>query len=152
MKDRILFVSDFDNTISLKDFYWVVIEKYSPVEGRQEFAKWKQGGYTDFEFLSWVFGRIGQDEAHILKDILCVPIDPFFLTFVNALQSKQGDIAIVSAGNDYYIKRLLQHHGLERIPVFSNSGHFDNKAIVMSPPTNESFRSPRYGIDKAKVV
>lgn len=35
------FVSDFDGTISNKDFYWVIIEKYYP-EGRDLLRSGKQ--------------------------------------------------------------------------------------------------------------
>ncbi len=152
MKDRILFVSDFDNTISLKDFYWVVIEKYFPIEGRQEYVKWKQGAYTDFEFLSWVFGRLDLSEQALREDILRIPLDPYFKVFVDDLWQHQGEICIVSAGNDYYINILLQRYQMTAIPVYSNLGLFDKRAIKMQPSSTEVFFSPRYGIDKAKVV
>ncbi|MFP3361713.1 2,3-diketo-5-methylthio-1-phosphopentane phosphatase, partial [Planococcus sp. SIMBA_143] len=42
------FVSDFDGTISKKDFYWLVIDTYYP-EGKPLYKKWKAGEMQDID-------------------------------------------------------------------------------------------------------
>ncbi|WLR43389.1 MtnX-like HAD-IB family phosphatase [Bacillus carboniphilus] len=145
------FVSDFDGTISKKDFYWVVIEKYFP-EGKELFHEWKDGKLQDIDFLTTVFRSIGQEEEQIIEDILQIPIDEKVPAFVREVQKHGGDFYILSAGTDYYIHHILKKYNLENVKVFSNEGYYDAKNIHMKIDKNHEFYSPRYGIDKSKVI
>lgn len=145
------FVSDFDGTISKKDFYWLVIERYFP-EGRDLYPKWKSGEWKDIDFLAKVFTSINQEEAQIAEDILAIPIDEDVPDFVRCVQKAGGDFYILSAGTDYYIKPIVESFGLEKVTVLSNKGVYRNKNIYMDiDPAHWSY-SERYGIDKAAVI
>ena len=71
MMKKWAFVSDFDGTISKKDFYHLVIEKYFP-EGKELFKQWKNGTIKDIDFLAKVFTSIHKEEAQIVEDIFFV--------------------------------------------------------------------------------
>ncbi len=145
------FVSDFDGTISKKDFYWLVIETYYP-EGKGLYKKWKAGEMQDIDFLSQVFQSIDQHEEQIIQDILSLPIDEHVPSFIKKVQENGGDFYILSAGTDYYIHHILNHYGIQNVPVFSNKGYYENKNVHLSIDENHKHYSRRYGIDKSKVI
>jgi 2-hydroxy-3-keto-5-methylthiopentenyl-1-phosphate phosphatase len=145
------FVSDFDGTISKKDFYWLVIDKYFP-EGRELYPKWKSGEWRDIDFLAKVFASIYQKEEQIAEDILSIPIDEDVPDFVRRVQQAGGDFYILSAGTDYYIRPIVENRSLEKITIFSNKGMFRDQNIHLEIDPNHWSYSERYGIDKAAVI
>ncbi|MFS3927444.1 MtnX-like HAD-IB family phosphatase [Priestia flexa] len=148
---RFAFVSDFDGTISQKDFYWIVIEKYFP-EGRKLYTEWKAGKLKDIDFLSTVFSSINQNEDVILQDIDEIEIDPGVPAFIGEVQKRGGDFYILSAGSDYYIRPLLKKHGVENVEVLSNTGVFQEKNVHLQIDPKHWSYSDRYGIDKSLVI
>ncbi|WP_273852661.1 MtnX-like HAD-IB family phosphatase [Guptibacillus spartinae] len=145
------FVSDFDGTISKKDFYWLVIDTYYP-EGKELYKKWKAGEMQDIDFLSQVFQSIDQHEEQIIQDILTLPIDEHVPSFIQKVQESGGDFYILSAGTDYYIHHILEQYGIQDVPVFSNKGYYEDKNVHLSIDENHKHYSRRYGIDKSKVI
>lgn len=145
------FVSDFDGTISKKDFYWLVIENYYP-EGRALYKDWKAEKIKDIDFLSKVFKSINKDEAQIIEDIKTLPIDPHVPAFIKTVQQNGGDFYILSAGTDYYINHLLTHYGIEDVPVYSNKGYYEENNVHLSIDSTHRHYSKRYGIDKSLVI
>jgi 2-hydroxy-3-keto-5-methylthiopentenyl-1-phosphate phosphatase len=145
------FVSDFDGTISKKDFYWIVIEKYYP-EGEELFKEWKAGHIKDIDFLSRIFSSIDQDEEKIIDDILNIPIDEHVPNFIQKVQENGADVYILSAGTDYYIHHILKKYEIENVTVLSNDGYYKNKNIHMNIDPEHRHYSERYGIDKSKVI
>ncbi len=145
------FVSDFDGTISKKDFYQLVMEKYFP-EGQKLFKQWKDGFIKDIEFLAKVFSSINQDEEQIIEEILSIEIDEYVPTFIREVQRHGGNFYVLSAGTDYYIKHILRKHDVENVVIFSNEGEFREKNVFMNIDQNDWKYSERYGIDKSKVI
>ncbi|MBM7584024.1 2,3-diketo-5-methylthio-1-phosphopentane phosphatase [Bacillus pakistanensis] len=148
---RWAFVSDFDGTISKKDFYWIVIEKYFQ-EGHSLFKQWKEGDIKDIDFLATVFKSINQNEDQIIADILQIPIDEYVPSFIRNVQKNGGDFFILSAGTDYYIQYVLNKYAVENVPVFSNQGFFHKNNIHMNIDDQHVHFSERYGIDKTKII
>ena len=145
------FVSDFDGTISKKDFYWIIIEKYFP-EGRELFKRWKSGEMQDIEFLSIIFSSIHKEEDEIIQEVQSIPIDEHVPTFIETVQKHGGDFYILSAGTDYYIHHVLNHYQIKDVEVYSNKGVFHNKNIHLNIDENHNHYSVRYGIDKGKIL
>ncbi|AXI29525.1 2,3-diketo-5-methylthio-1-phosphopentane phosphatase [Priestia megaterium] len=145
------FVSDFDGTISKKDFYWIVIEKYFP-EGEELFHRWKAGEMKDIDFLSTVFQSIHQEEPTILEEVANIPIDEYVPAFIKAVQKNGGDFYILSAGTTYYIKPILDKYGVEKVEVYSNEGYFHQDNVHLRLDPAHRWHSERYGIDKSAVI
>lgn len=145
------FVSDFDGTISKRDFYLIMMDKYYP-EGRELMPKWKAGEMRDIDFLNKVFTSINQEEDQIIEDILSIPIDEDVPEFIKTIQENGGDFYILSAGTDYYIHHILKKYGIKDVKVFSNEGYFREKNVHMNIDKNHRHYSERYGIDKLKVI
>lgn len=152
MKKDFVFISDFDGTISKKDFYWHIIDKYMKAEGEKLYIRWKKGEFKDIEFLNTIFQSIGQDEKQIYNDIIEVPMDSYINTFIDFIHRINGDFIIVSAGSLYYINILLKYYEIEDISVYSNQGLYKDKGIHLEIDPSYEFYSERYGLDKKKVV
>jgi len=147
------FVSDFDNTITLKDFYSIVIEKYLPVEGAEYYRRFKNREIGVLDFLGHIFNNINADRYSILEDILSIPIDPYAPDFIRWYSREAGPFYIVSAGCTYYIEILLERYDLlDLVTLIANPGYYYEGNIYMLPNPNDDFYSPVSGLDKGKVV
>ncbi|BCB03849.1 MtnX-like HAD-IB family phosphatase [Bacillus sp. KH172YL63] len=145
------FVSDFDGTISKKDFYQLVLDKYFQ-EGKKLYQQWKAGSLKDIDFLTRVFSSIDQNEEQIIQDIRSIEIDEHVPAFIRKVQENGADFYILSAGTTYYIHHLLAHHGIHDVKVFSNEGYYKDQNVYMNIDPRHPHFSERYGIDKSKVL
>lgn len=145
------FVSDFDGTISKKDFYHIVIEKYFP-QGKTLYKEWKKEKILDIDFLQTVFTSIHQDKQQIARDIASIPIDEYVPALIKKIQENGGDVYILSAGTDYYIHPILEKYDIKNVQVYANRGMFKDNNIHLSLDKTAWSYSKRYGIDKSKVI
>jgi 2-hydroxy-3-keto-5-methylthiopentenyl-1-phosphate phosphatase len=151
MKDW-LFISDFDGTLTHKDFYKIVIEKFQPQLGRELERQWRSGEITVYEFLQRVFASLDRSEQEIFEAILMIPIDRDAKEFIQRVKTAGGDFLILSAGTAYYIERLLKHLGIEGVTVIANPGVYRDRGIQMQAEQTSPYYSEVYGIDKGRVV
>jgi 2,3-diketo-5-methylthio-1-phosphopentane phosphatase/HAD superfamily hydrolase (TIGR01509 family) len=116
-----LVLCDFDGTISVRDM------------GYELLCVFTRGNWEKIDRL-YRQGKIGSREAYERIARMCrvTPeemessivernlIDSYFGRFHEYCLRQGIDLKIVSDGFDIYIKRLLEHHGLPLIPIFSN--------------------------------
>lgn len=152
MKKDFVFVSDFDGTISHKDFYWYIIDNYLQEKGMEQYDRWRDEQIKDIEFLGYIFENIGRTEEEIIEDIKSMEIDAFLKEFVEYIKERKGDFVILSAGSSYYINIILEHLGIENVTVYSNKAVFKEKGLYFDIEPTDKFYSERYGLDKKKVV
>ncbi len=146
------FFSDFDGTLSNKDFYQIIIDKYITEEGTKLFKRWRAKEIKDVDFLGYVFKSINRTEEEILDDILSIPLDPYAKEFIQKINNAGGDFIVLSAGTRYYIEKLFEKEGIKNITIYSNNGVYKDKGIHFDIDTGHWSYSEIYGIDKAKVV
>lgn len=151
MKDFI-FVSDFDGTLTKRDFYHIIMDRYLGEWGRELYKKWKRQELKDFDFLNMIFQSINKNENDILDDIYSIELDPYTGEFINKIKSKGGDFLILSAGTRYYIDRLLAFRGISDVNIISNEGVYKDRGITMLRDMESPFYSDIYGVDKEKAV
>lgn len=147
-----VFVSDFDGTLTEKDFYQMIIDDYLGEAGQTLYNEWRQGLHDDKDFLYNIYSSINREEAEILEDILRIEWDESATQFIKQVRENGGEFIILSAGTNYYIDRLLKEKGLSDIKVYSNPGFYKDKGIHLQIDKNNPYYSEKYGIDKAKVI
>ncbi len=147
-----VFISDFDNTITNKDFYQIIIDKYLGNWGKELYSNWKNKDINDINFLGAVFKSINKTQEEIKQDILSIPFDDTVIDVINKVKSIGGDFVILSAGTSYYIEILLYTKGIKDVSIISNKGEFRDGGIQIIPDFKSEFYSEMYGIDKSKVV
>lgn len=94
--------------------------------------------------------NLSKDELE--KEILDLEIDPTFFEALQLIKQMGGHMIILSAGSEYYIKKIFHQHGLSNIPIYSSEGIYKERGLHIIPDIASDFYSPRYGIDKEKVV
>ena len=149
---KFAFISDFDGTLTHKDFYQMIIDEYLGEEGKELYKEWKRNKYKDKDFLHKVYSSINRNEEEILEDILRIEWDKNADSVIQKIKEAGGDFIILSAGTSYYIDRLLKKKGLSDIKVYSNPGEYRDKGIHLNIDKESPYFSEVYGIDKSKVV
>ncbi|RYL95882.1 2,3-diketo-5-methylthio-1-phosphopentane phosphatase [Sporolactobacillus sp. THM7-4] len=152
MTKPFLFLSDFDGTLSDKDFFHVIIDNYFQKESEKLYADWDNKVTTDLDYLTRLFQAIDRDEAGIDEDILKIPFDPYAKRVIERVQKAGGDFFVISAGTDYYIKRIFNHYGIHGVKIFSNPGVYENRGIRLNVDPEGKYYSEMYGIDKEKLA
>jgi len=149
---RNVLVSDFDGTMTRRDFFKLAIEKLLPSDGPDFWGEYRAGQITHFEALRRYFAEIRCTEADVLAIVDQMELDPGLPQAVAELRQNGWKIIVTSAGCDWYIHRLLAQAGLE-LEVHANPGRFvPGMGLQMELPVGSPFLSPTLGVDKAHVV
>lgn len=151
MKDFI-FISDFDGTITAKDFYWILLDDYIGQKGIDYYHEWKKTGKIGIEFLNKVFTWHTFTEDERLEALSKVSIDKDLERIVDFVTEGGGDFHILSAGFRYYINDALKKRDLSHLHVITNEGTFRDSTFIMEPDASSPFYSPVYGVDKEKAA
>lgn len=150
--DSFAFVSDFDGTLTHRDFYHIIIEKYLKDWGKTFYEEWKKKQKINVEFLNRVFGSMGKSEGEIREEILKIPLDENAAGFIKRIKASGGDFYILSAGTSYYIDMLLADKHITDVNVISMKGVYKDGGIRIIPDINSCYYSEVFGLDKRKVV
>jgi len=151
-KKEFLFLSDFDGTMSRKDFYLTFVENYLCKFDKIVLEKCLRGEITSYEYLNEILSNVNLTKEQIDTHIFELPMMSGVKRVIQSVYSFRGDFAVVSAGSSYYIRPILDQIGVGHIPLFSNGGEYVDGGIVMSYPENERYFGNYFGIDKAAVV
>lgn len=111
---------DFDGTIASKDVTDALLERFA-LDGWQEIeAEWISGRIGSRECMARQVAllRAGRDELDAALDR--IGIDPGFPGFVALCEDAGLPLTVVSDGLDYAIRRILDRHGLGRLPIVAN--------------------------------
>jgi 2-hydroxy-3-keto-5-methylthiopentenyl-1-phosphate phosphatase len=145
-------VTDFDGTITQRDFYSCVVERLLSPEDLEPWHRYAAGEISHFEALRRIFAAIRADETALEVVMRAMAIDPALRPAVDRLRDAGWEVVIVSNGCQWYIDRLLARAGVTA-PVYSNPGHFDPCAgLIMELPAESPYLDPETGISKCAVV
>ena len=152
MNCRSTLVSDFDGTMTRRDFFKLAIGHLLPPDVPDFWSEYRAGRITHFEALRRYFAEIRASEAEVLAVVDQMELDPCLPQVLAALRQAGWRVIVTSAGCDWYIRRLLAKAGVE-LEVYSNPGRFvPGRGLQMEMPLGSPFLSPSLGIDKAQVV
>jgi 2,3-diketo-5-methylthio-1-phosphopentane phosphatase len=146
------FISDFDGTLTDRDFYKMVMDTFQESKGKEVFSNWINGEIGVFDFLNTVFSTTKRTEEEFYHAILEIPFDRYAKDFIESIKMSGGDFIILSAGTGYYIERLFNYYGIKDVPIISNKGEYKNGGIHMTADTDSPYYSKSYGIDKSVAV
>lgn len=147
-----LLVTDLDGTLTEHDVHRLVFERLRPAGAGDPWAQTRRGERTQLSALQEVFRWIADPAAlDALLDDVGLPAD--LAALVDRLAAVGWEVAVVSAGCQVYVDRLLERAGV-RLTARANPGRFvPGEGLVMEPlPADDPAASPSYGIDKAVVL
>lgn len=151
-RKEIIFITDFDHTVTQKDFYWILLDDYIGQEGIDFYYEWKKSKRIGTEFLNTVFQWKKFSDQERVEALNKVELDPYMKELLKKLKVQGIEALILSAGFDYYIDYTLRKHQIEGVEVLTNPGSFRNNTFVMEPKEDSPYYSPIYGIDKGIVA
>lgn len=143
-------VSDFDGTITDKDFYLLVMEESG---ARDPFPDYLSGRISHFDAMARIFAHSPSDPSTLESMIARTGPDPALGECVRSLEREGWDLIVVSAGSDWYIRRILASAGVEAAAIHANPGRIeDGRGLVIEKPRLSPFFCDEAGIDKRAVV
>jgi 2-hydroxy-3-keto-5-methylthiopentenyl-1-phosphate phosphatase len=130
-----LFIVDFDGTISVKDTIDAMLEKFAvstPTQNWEDIEQeWLDGNITAVECMS---RQIVQTDNISLENFFRgIQLDASFLPFYKHV-TQFAKLVIASDGLDHAIKVATKNAGWPEIPVYSNHLSFTPRGINMSFP------------------
>jgi 2-hydroxy-3-keto-5-methylthiopentenyl-1-phosphate phosphatase len=148
---RRILVSDFDGTMTRRDFFQLVVERLLPANCPDYWGDYLAGRLTHFEALKAIFGSVTAGEAALLDVVASMELELDLKGEVEALQSQGWRVVVASAGCDWYIRRLLAAAGVS-IEVHANPGRIEGGRLVMELPEASPFFRRQTGVDKVAIV
>ena len=143
-------VSDFDGTLTNKDFYQIIIDDYLGEEGDKLFNEWVEKKYNYKDFLDKLCNAINKNDSHVLEEVLRIEWDNTADKVIEKIQKAEGDFVILSHGTGYYIQKLLHEKGLFKVKLYSNEEY--NEMKNFNGREKELSYSFCNGIDKVKII
>lgn len=147
-----VFVSDFDGTITKRDFFLIYMDRYLGEKGKEFLRAYRAENNPSYQFLNWVFAMKDLTRDEYLGLIRQVQIDADFRHFLEVLQSEGMEHIILSAGVYFYIEDALAINGFPKQKVIANTGQFADGRMLVTHDESDPFFCPMYGIAKGKVI
>ncbi len=144
-------ISDFDGTMTSRDFYSLVSEQLLTPETPDYWAQYQNGETTHFEALRNIFAAVPAGEDAFAELAQQTGLDPDLPTQVKALRDAGWEVIVVSAGCRWYIEKLLTQQGLD-LPIHASPGRIEQGRLIMELPSDSPYLSVQTGIDKAAAV
>ena len=157
MNKKFALITDFDGTISKKDFFHMVINQL--LNSNTDFlAPWNDylnGEIKHIEALSEIFSQIHITQKELDKFISTIDIDPYFYDTIKFCNTQDIPVYICSAGTNYYIRKripeILNNYNI--ILVSNDATYSQEKGMkLIAPPKDSIFYNSNTGISKEKVV
>ena len=152
MNRPIALVSDFDGTISDKDFFYYIADKYFDDVALRPWKEFLSGKKKHFIALSEMFGMLRIPQKELDAFIKTINLDKSFFKLAEFCKATNIPVTICSAGNDYYINKLMGRQ-IEKygIKLVSNHGVYSEKnGLQMS--ANEEYYDEELGVSKLSIV
>lgn len=148
----LIFFSDFDGTMSKKDFYLRYAEGHLSTLDAKLVAEYRAGKLTSYDYLNEMLRKIDAPEEEIRSHIDDLEMEEHIAETVQFIKDTGGDFTVISAGSTLYIRPVLDRLGLFEVPLFANEGEFIERGMEMRVPDDDRFFCSFYGINKAAVV
>ena len=148
-----IFVSDYDGTITERDFYSLVAERYIPEGTPDYFAQYREGRITHFEAMAAYFAFAPAEEEQIEELLAASRVDPDLAEAAARLQRSGWELLVLSAGSSWCVERVLRRADVQAT-IYSNPGRLERgRGLVLQKLDHSSlFHSASVGVDKAAII
>ena len=157
MENKIVLISDFDGTISKKDFFYMVIDSLLK-DKKDALAPWQNyldGKINHIDALTGIFSQIHLTQQELDNFISTIEIDSYFYDTAKYCMEEEIPFYICSAGTNYYIKkRIPDTLSKYNIILISNDATYSqqNGMKLVAPEQNSPYYNSNTGISKQAIV
>lgn len=146
-----LFIVDFDGTISVKDTIDAMLEQFADPSWEQIEQEWLDGKIDAVECMSKQIDMVKADHVSLENFFRGIQLDASFLPFYKHV-SQFAKVVIASDGLDHPIKLATRNAGWPEIPVYSNHLNFIPQGIKMTFPLRQADCKGGNGMCKCAVA
>ena len=150
-----LFIVDFDGTISVNDTIDAMLEKFAvptPTESWADIEReWLDGNITAVTCMSRQVKLVKTDNISLENFFRSIQLDASFLPFYRYV-TQFSKLVIASDGLDHAIKVATKNAGWPEIPVYANHLSFTPDGINMSFPRMKADCTGGNGMCKCAVA
>jgi 2-hydroxy-3-keto-5-methylthiopentenyl-1-phosphate phosphatase len=112
---------DFDGTVVPCDVEFEMFARFGgPRQAGEVVARWSRGEITARQRIEQGFANLHAPLGALNEFLDSVPIDPAFPAFVRFCREAGAPLVIVSEGMAWYIRRILERHGVGPLPMLAN--------------------------------
>lgn len=134
-----LVLCDFDGTVALQDAYDVLLRRYGGPAHEPLLEAFYRGELDSATFMERSYATLDAPLPVMTRVFNEIEIDPTFPAFVRHCEAAGRDVCIVSDGLDWWIKPILERHGLGCLSVVCSQVSFaDNGAHFRFPWRDDS--------------
>jgi 2,3-diketo-5-methylthio-1-phosphopentane phosphatase len=146
-----LFVIDFDGTLSVGDTVDAMLERFAGPEWKVVEQEWLDGHITAVQCMQKQIRMVRSDHVALENFFRGIQLDASFLPFYKHV-SQFSQVAVVSDGLDHAIKVAMKNAALPELPVYANKLHFVPDGIDISWPHRNTNCSAGNGVCKCAVA
>jgi 2,3-diketo-5-methylthio-1-phosphopentane phosphatase len=128
-----LFIVDFDGTLSVGDTIDAMLERFADPEWEDVEAEWLSGDITAVQCMQRQIRMVDADHVTLENFFRGIQLDATFLPFYKHV-SQFSKMAVVSDGLDHAVKVAMKNAALPELPVYANKLHFVPDGIDISYP------------------
>jgi 2,3-diketo-5-methylthio-1-phosphopentane phosphatase len=149
-RDKIL-VSDFDGTMTERDFFRVALS-HLPPGAAAPWLRYEQGSISHFDALAEIFSQLQINEQELDALLGEMRVENGLAEALDRLHESGWSLVIASAGCAFYVERIVLQAGITAV-IHANPGEFiPGHGLIMKRPCHSPFFVAETGIDKAAVV
>lgn len=146
-----LFIVDFDGTISVKDTIDAMLEQFADPSWQDIEHEWLDGKITAVECMARQIDMVKADHMTLENFFRGIQLDASFLPFYNHV-TRFAKLVIASDGLDHAIKVAMRNTGWPEIPVYSNHLNFIPQGIKITYPLRKDDCTGGNGMCKCAVA
>ncbi|MES2238180.1 MAG: MtnX-like HAD-IB family phosphatase [Pseudomonadota bacterium] len=146
-----LFIVDFDGTLSLRDTVDAMLERFADPEWKTVEQEWIDGRITAVQCMQKQLHMVKADHVSLEKFFREIRLDAGFLPFYKHV-SQFSKVAIVSDGLGHAIRAAMKNAAFPELPVYANKLHFVSGGIDISWPHMNPMCSAGNGVCKCAVA
>ena len=128
-----LFIIDFDGTLSVKDTIDDMLEHFADPSWEDIEQSWLNGDINAVECMTQQVRMVKTDNITLESFFRGIQLDATFVPFYKHI-SQFAKVAIVSDGLDHAVKVAMRNAAMPDIPVYANHLHFTPSGLDISFP------------------
>lgn len=147
---RVAILCDFDGTIC----HEVVIDSLYALFaacGLEYAQKWERGEITTPEEITSSFATITASREEMEAALNDFTVDPGIHELLAFSRQHGYEFAVVSDGLDWYIRHILERHGVKDVSIFANQIEFTPQGFQFTFPWRHAL-TPMRGVSKPWIV
>jgi HAD superfamily phosphoserine phosphatase-like hydrolase len=148
------YLCDFDGTVATDDVGNRFFGRFCADRAAWDalIDEWRAGSVGGREVLRRECALLLADEGEARTFVSGFGVDPAFAGFVRAARTRGGDVAIASDGLLWYLRPILDAHGLDHVAAYANDGRFEGGRFTPRFGSPEGEGCGRCGTCKGAVL